>query len=218
MPRRLRAYFLLSVACYLFCLCLPAYYIGEQFQPQRAYAALEAGWLGPLDGHFSWYANLLFLVALLCARRASASATWALLGLLLALSFLFHRRIMVSEAPNYESIVAYGWGYAFWIAALAILTVGQWLRSADKPPAYVDGAALLAGAAVLLVYVVYYFGADGSLHALRVERERAFESACAGAGERVLRTANDVNGVFFDPDWGVRIAAGRAKEPQRKSV
>jgi len=119
----------ISVLCYLACLTLPAYYIGAQFEPQMAYAALMIGWLGPLDGHFSWYANPLFLLALIFVNRPQRSSTLGFIAFALAVSFLFHKNIIVSEAPTYEVIISYGWGYGLWVTSLAVFSIGQLLRA-----------------------------------------------------------------------------------------
>ncbi|KAB2844025.1 MAG: hypothetical protein F9K47_05040 [Burkholderiales bacterium] len=197
----------LSILCFAVCLALPAYYLGDAFEPQGSASLLLTGWLGPFDGHFSWYANPLYLLALVLHRRPRASSILALIALALAASFLLHNRIAVSEAPTYQSIVAYGWGYALWLTAMATLSVGQWLRARGAQSGRTTAATLACGGMFLAGYLAYYLLGGHALFGADQERDRAFAQLCATAGEQIYKKADDVRGIFFDPDWEQRVSA-----------
>jgi hypothetical protein len=201
----------ISLLCYLACLALPGYYIGERFEPQMAYAALMIGWLGPLDGHFSWYANPLFLLALLYANRPQRSSVLGFIALALAISFLFHKKIIVSEAPTYKTIMSYGWGYGLWVTSLAVFSIGQLLRALGAEGRQITIASFSSCSLLLAGYTTYYFAGDNSLFSIRTERNQEFQKRCASSGERIFKRTNDVRGIFFDPDWQWEIFFNRDK-------
>jgi hypothetical protein len=208
----------ISIACYLACLFFPGYYIGERFEPQLAYVLLLMGWLGPLDGHFAWFANPLFLFALLSANRPQRSSILGLIGLVLALSFVFYKKIVISEAPTYSPIVAYGWGYGLWITSLGVLAVGQAFRARSLDSKRIAIASFSTCGLFLTGYLTYYFLGDNSLFAIRSERDREFETRCASAGEHIFKKTNDVTGIFFDPDWQWNIGSKFRENPNFKYI
>lgn len=207
----------ISILCYLACLTLPSYYIGERFEPQMAYTALMIGWLGPLDSHFSWYANPLFLVALLSTNKPEKSSVLGFIALGLAISFLLHKSIIVSEAPTYKTIMSYGWGYGLWVTSLAVFSIGQLLRTLKTEERQITIAAFSSCCILLGGYMTYYFTGENSLFSIRTEREHEFQNRCASSGEHIFKKTNDVQGVFFDPDWEWRISSNR-NNPNFKSI
>lgn len=202
----------ISIVCYLACLFFPGFYVGERFEPQLAFGLLLMGWLGPLGGHFSWFANPLLFLALLSANRPQRSAVLGLTGLAIALSFILHKRIMVSEAPTYSPIVAYGWGYGLWISSFAVLCVGQVLRSLGLASKRVTTASFATLGLFLAGYLMYYLLQENSPFAIQRERDREYETRCASAGERIFRKTNDAAGIFFDPDWEWNIESNSGKD------
>lgn len=182
-----------------------------------AFNALMIGWLGPLDGHFSWYANPAFLLALVFVNRPLRSSFFGFIGLALAVSFIFHKKIAVSEAPTYATIVAYGWGYGLWVTSMASLAVGQLLRARGVEDSQISIASLVICCTVLVGYLTYYMIGDSSLFSIHREREREFESRCATAGEFFAKRTNDAKGIFFDPDWSADIGYDKNK-PEFKYI
>lgn len=197
----------LSIICFAVGLALPAYYLGDAFEPQGSAPLLLTGWLGPFDGHFSWYANPLYVLALVFYRRPRASSVLAGLALALAASLLLHQRIAVSEAPTYQTIVAYGWGYALWLTAMATLAVGQWMRARGADGRRIITATLACGGVLLAAYLAYYTLGEHALYGAGEERNRVFAQYCASAGEQIYKKTDDVKGLFFDPDWEQRVTA-----------
>jgi len=208
----------ISFACYLVCLLFPGYYIGEQFEPQLSVLTLAWGWLGPLDGHWAWFANPLFFLALIYSNQPRRSSLLGFAGLTLALSFLLYKRVIVSEAPTYAPIVAYGWGYGLWVASMAVLATGQLARDLRVEPVRGLLVSLCAGAVFLLSYALYYIIGSESPRVIQEERNREFESRCAAAGEHIAKTSDGAKGIFFGPDWGVHIAAFTPETPNIKHV
>jgi hypothetical protein len=200
-----RVHVLPAVVVFAACLLLPAYYVGDRLEPQSSLSLLLTGWMGPLDGHFSWYANPLFAIAVLYAARARRSAMLATGALLLAMSFLLHGRIAVSEAPTYQRIAGYGWGYGLWVAAMAMLAAGQWLASRGASAGRILAATIGAGGVCVAGYAAYYAIGGQSLLAIDRERTQVFQQYCAGAGEKVHRRVDDATGLYLDPDHELRI-------------
>lgn len=195
------AYVPLSALLYLACLAFPAYYIGENFEPQPAFSAFLIGWLGLIDSHFSWYANPLFLLALLLRNRPGPSSVLGFGAVVLAVSFLFHDQIIASEAPTFKPIKAYGLGYGLWLTSLVVLFVGQARRALELSGPLISIASYVVSALVPVFYAKYYFTNPDSPLAVTNERTRAWEASCASAGQKILKRTDDVRGIFFDPDW-----------------
>jgi len=207
----------ISIFCYLTSLILPGYYIGESFEPQMAYAALLVGWLGPLDLHFSWYANPFYFVALKSAKQPIKSAIFGIIALALAITFIFSKKIMVSEAPTYAAIVSYGWGYGLWVTSLSVFSIGQILRTLDVNSRKIAITSILSCCLLLAGYMAYYFVGNNSLHSIHIERDQEFQKRCASSGTQIYKKTDDVRGIFFDPDWEQRIGFNR-KKPDFKYI
>lgn len=114
-----------SVFLFVLSLCLTGFVTRGTPDPQawKALCLFGIGWLGPLASYFEWYANPLLLaswvLALLGKRTAVVAASVA--ALVLALSFLLHGRMIVSEAPTYSEIISHSSGYWMWLASIAVM-------------------------------------------------------------------------------------------------
>lgn len=182
-----------------------------------AYAALMIGWLGPLDGNFSWYSNPAFLFALLSANRPQRSSVLGFIALALAITFLFHKNIIVSEAPTYKTIMSYGWGYGLWVTSFAVFSVGQLLRALGAEGRQTTMVSFSTCSLLLAGYMTYYFAGENSLSSIRTERDKEFERRCASSGQQIIKRTNDVRGIFFDPDWEWYISSNH-NNPNFKSI
>lgn len=208
----------ISIGCFLLSLLFPGYYIGDRFEPQLAYGLLLSGWLGLIGGHFAWFANPLFLIALLTSGRPSRSGMLAFLGLVFALSFLLYEKIVINAVPSYSPIVAYGWGYGLWVTSLAVLTVGQLLQAHMPDERRTAIASISTCALFVAVYATYYVAGKNSLFSIHSQRIQEFESRCALAGEKINKRSNDVKGIFFDPDWEWSIGQKYDDKPDFKYI
>lgn len=190
----------ISLIFFAACLALPAFYLREQHQPQMSYGVLILGWLGPLEGQFSWFANVFFLIALLKYRKPETSSIFGFIALAFALSFLVYEEIVVSYESSYGDVTAYGAGYMLWVASIGIFSLGQYSLTADKNEKVTY--ALLSGwvASVLALYSCHYFIGDDSHYSLEMGRNSIFERKCRDSGQTVYEKASDVKGVFFDPN------------------
>ncbi len=200
----------ISIALYALCLAFPAYYIGEAHEPQNSFSLLLMGWLGPLDGHFSWLANLFYLLALIMYKKPNVSVGFGLLALILALSFLSHKRIIVSEAPTYKNIVGYGYGYFFWVAAIGQLSLTQLLsiNFKNSPPkgTTIKSIFYLGWLAVCTsIFVYHYYLKENSQNTLEQERYRVFSDSCKTAKYAIFIKNEKTDSIYFHPDWGVEI-------------
>lgn len=199
-----------SLALFVACLAFPGYYIRESHEPQSAYALLLMGWLGPLDGHFSWYANLFYLIAIIKYKKQKASYVLGFIALLLALSFLGYSKIIVSEAPTYARITGYGWGYYLWITSLGIYSIGQFLLSYSESENIISNKKILAiqSGWISIVFIIFsghYFIGKDSQYSIQNRRNVVFDEKCRIAEEHIYKKTNDTKGIFFDPDWGARF-------------
>ena len=117
----------LSLLCFVICLFFPAYYAGIDALPGSSLFLLLLGWLGPLDGHYSWFANPVYGIALilgLLRQHPRLTAALSGLSLCIALTFLLNKEILINEAGHQARIVAYGWGYWLGLAAFVVLAAG----------------------------------------------------------------------------------------------
>jgi hypothetical protein len=190
----------ISLILFALCLLLPGYYLSERHDAQLSLVLLGWGWLGPLDGHFSWYANLFYFLAVGKYKNKDTSTVLGMVGLLLAISFMAYHKIMVSEAPTYASITAYGMGYFLWVTSIGSFAIGQFLLVRHKNIQIIRVA--LSGWIVLTasIYSVYYYVGDNSLFSIQSRRNAIFKEICNVAEEHVFRRPTDTRGIFFDPD------------------
>lgn len=200
----------ISIALYALCLAFPAYYIGDAHEPQSSLSLLLMGWLGPLDGHFSWFANLFYLLALIKYKKPNVSAGFGILALILALSFLTQERVIVSEAPSYKDIVTYGYGYFFWVSAIGQLSLTQLLSISFKnspPKGLAIKSILYIGWLVICTstFMYHYYLKEGSQNSLEQERNRVFSDSCKTAKYAIFVRNEKTDSIYFHPDWGVEI-------------
>ncbi len=114
-----------SILLYFVSLLGPAFYVGKSYQQWDSYHSLLIGWLGPACGHFSWVANPFYLIGHLFYRDIDIRRWGSVSSLLFALSFLLNSEILINEGPEYDDIVAYGWGYYLWVTAIVCLVVSS---------------------------------------------------------------------------------------------
>lgn len=111
-----------SVCLYLVSLALPGFDTRAAGSLAYGIEVLLVGWLGPLDGHFAWFSNPLYFVALVRAPRLKSSIQLAGFALILALSFLLHDTIASGDRDHPIELRA---GYFVWIASIALYCGGQ---------------------------------------------------------------------------------------------
>lgn len=133
-PLLSRTLFWASLAVFGISLAVPAYVTGTERSSQAHYG-LEALLLGPIGlfaGHFSWLANLLLLGAWTPRDDTLVSSSFAVMGLLIALTFLFGNTVAVGRAGEYPYRVAIG--YFLWITSFVLVTAALLTRP-DQPVA-----------------------------------------------------------------------------------
>ncbi|WP_051304891.1 hypothetical protein [Chitinilyticum litopenaei] len=189
----------LSILIFLSCLLLPAVYTSGDFDSVPALLYLISGWIGPFDGHFSWFANPLFLAALIYKNQIRKSCLLGLSALALALSFLLYKEM--ANGNSHSPITSYGWGYTLWVTSLAVFSAGQLLRILGSKDWLVIAASTSIGIALLTAYTGYYLTSENSIYIVNKERAKEFQRRCASSGEQIFKRTSDVSGIFYDPAW-----------------
>jgi len=115
-------YICLSLAVFICCFFYPAFNPSSS-RPTDPVALISIGWLGPMDGHFSWYANLLYLISILKSGKNRTAMKFSLGALILALTFLTKNSMF--NGSGVTKIDEYGIGYFLWVFAILILFIGQ---------------------------------------------------------------------------------------------
>lgn len=120
-------YFIASVFLLLVCNALPAIRFIEQpitfsprYQTMAGFEFTLLGWMGPLGGHFGWYANPLMVIAWICllARWQRAAQVLATLACFMVMSSL--SLIVMGLPKNEANIGSLSWdaflpGYYLWV-------------------------------------------------------------------------------------------------------
>jgi len=198
-------YIRISLLLFSLCLFLPAFYHTDSFKPVFSGSLLGIGWLGPIDGHFSWFANLFFFIALLNYKEPNASSFLGFIALAFALSFLAYDKMLMSEAPTYAQITAYGLGYMLWITSIGILPLGQHALATHKSKK--ASIRLLSSwmILVLCVYSYHYFVGDNSRSSFNSARKSIYKEKCRDSGQTIYEKRGDVKGIYFGPDSGAGL-------------
>ena len=121
---------LISILLLIISLTQPAFYTASDSSDslnRHSVFIFFLGWSGFLGGaveSFLWFANPLYIYALILfvlnkkeAMLISAAAT------ILALSFLLLRTFIKDESGARTPITGYGLGYILWVASLSLLTI-----------------------------------------------------------------------------------------------
>jgi hypothetical protein len=119
---KLSLYF--SVTCFFMCLMFPAFYTGSD-SPQFSLDLFLFGWLGPFSGHFAWYANPFYFLALKSIKSDESfiSAIWVFIAICIGLLFLAARTICLNEGGISQEITGLGVGYFLWITSFIMLGI-----------------------------------------------------------------------------------------------
>lgn len=205
---------IVSLLSYTAALALPGFYQGDNWEAQFGLYLLGTGWAGLLAGQLSWFANLGLLIALITGRLRLISAAVASGSLYMALGFLKTVSLPAGSSGNMIPIDGYGWGYYFWISALAIMAFGQ-LATALKAWPWLLG--LLTSGWVIItgpMFYQYHKPLGELIDNYNQQREAAFIQMCNDAKFTVLKKVDGKgSGIYFDVDYGesATVADGRAQ-------
>jgi len=190
-------YVWISIALFLACLVTPAFYVREPLEAAYSYGLLLNGWLGVLDGHYSWFANPLYFIALV-VRKPERSWWICLVALGVALTFLLENRILADAGGYRQTINAYGFGYMLWILSILILAAGHAHRlifEGSQPTAL---SLILIAVFPSSVFGYHYFAGDDSRFTLVMEQKKVFETQCKQVEHKVYKTVNDTRGIYLN--------------------
>ncbi len=187
----------LSAALFVLCLMFSAFFTSETYKPQLSINLLLMGWLGLLGSYFSWLANSVYLLALI-SKKSRTTIILSLLALVLSLSFLTHEKLVISEAPTYEKIVAYGPGYFLWVLAFFTILFGEALKNYQKSNCYKLILISATNIFLTMLYGIYYFEGENSIHHIFSERNKHFVDLCSKVYEKQYKPVINIKGVFID--------------------
>ena len=117
---------LAALAAWLACLFLPPLQIADRDSSGWGLAYLLTGWMGPLAGHFEWFANPLLFVAAFALWRGHAKTAFvtALIACMLVMLLPLVGSIYADEGGHRQTIEAFRLGFWLWLAAPALITIG----------------------------------------------------------------------------------------------
>ncbi len=157
-----------------FCsLWLIVFVFDGRLDPYRGYHILQMGWLGPLDGNFAWYANILFLVAVpsLWMRRVTATKS-AIVATILSLNTCSFDYIPTGGGGK-DTIYGYGWGCSLWFAAIFLVLVAAGKRLSEIGEEGDEILIKLGGVSLMILVVSFsYYAVDDRWDAIGMERTR----------------------------------------------
>lgn len=116
--------------------CYSTDFKGNNDASMPAILALLIGWLGVLGIHgpaISWLANP-FLIAswITFGQNSKYALPLSIITLVLMLSFLFFKKILVTEAGHVANITKYELGYWLWIGSALIIVAGKFILATDQ--------------------------------------------------------------------------------------
>ena len=121
-----------SICLYLISLsqdCYSTDFTGSTNKGVPSILALLTGWLGLIGMHgpaMSWLANPLMIASWISSlTKSNFTLPLSIAALAFMLSFLFFKKIMVSEAGHISNITNYNLGYWLWLASAAVLVAGN---------------------------------------------------------------------------------------------
>lgn len=119
--------FFLSLALFFLCLSRDGYYVAIGHKADSALALLLVGWLGFIDGVFSWFANPFLLLAWVQFIRGkySYAILFSIIAVVLIVTFQLHESIIVDEGGARSKIIGYGSGYWLWLSSSIVSFVAS---------------------------------------------------------------------------------------------
>ncbi len=199
----LMAHLLISVLFFVASLMFPAFYLEPALQPQHSGGLLMLGWLGPLNGQFSWFANCFYVLALLKAKKQKKSLCFGVIALGIALSFLGHSTINLGEGPVGDRIVCYGWGYFLWVLSISSLVIVQLLivkfkeiNATEKKRISLIHKCFLGVAFTIFAY--YFFVSETGPFFIKKENNKQFEQICNSINNKKTKTSFHIKGLYFE--------------------
>jgi hypothetical protein len=119
--------FFLSLALFFLCLPKDGYYVAIGYKADSSLALLLVGWLGFIDGVFSWFANPFLLLAWVqfIRKKYSYAILCSFIAVMLIITFQLHETITVNEGGTRSKIIGYGSGYWLWLSSSIVSFVAS---------------------------------------------------------------------------------------------
>lgn len=212
--------YLPAISLFLFVTSLtqPAFYMGDvqtgHITTFFAHKVFALGWLGPLSGHFAWFANPAYLIAFATIKtRPAYSRFLAYAAFVLCFSFLLYPKLTVNEGGATAPIVEYGTGFYLWALAIAVFAYSQakkyWLQTVEhisslRWPFHFSYIPLFA-IGIIPIFILKTVIVENSQFSLERERSKMLAELCPTAKADYFEVPRPMKGVFVDPDWGMGV-------------
>jgi len=164
------------------------------------------GWLIVTHGHFTWYANLPYLLAILTYKKRVPSLSLSFISLAILVFFL--SVVKTTDISGHKDMITgYGWGYFLWISAVVILIIGQLLKSEGENNQRNLNSTIVPLAICSIIslstFAHYFYFSKTAPYALIKERNETFDRICTQVHEQIYQDIDDVKGFYIDPYLGV---------------
>jgi hypothetical protein len=116
----------LSVVAFVAALFQKAFYVGNDPSGWSGTAALISGAFGVIGGYPAWLANPFLFASWILSllQKPGWTTICATIAALFALSFLYHKVIIVDEGGTLAKISGYGLGYGLWLSSTVLMIGG----------------------------------------------------------------------------------------------
>lgn len=181
----------LSLLSFILCLIFPAFYTNENREPNYGIGLLLWGWLGPVDNHFSWYANIFYTLSLIFFKR-KISPLFLAIAITLTLSFLIKNKIAVDIGGVKSEITAYGAGYFFWVTSSAMLLLAKIFYDHPQPIKTIVISTRLTFLILFSVFIYNFVFIKNSQLKFELEKNRILQAECKKSISKIYKTKNGV--------------------------
>ncbi|MDO8342952.1 MAG: hypothetical protein Q7T48_07125 [Cellvibrio sp.] len=114
---------LLALGLWIFSLFFSGLVLYYEQQHISGFEILLTGWLSPLDGNFSWYANIFFLLCVFYLFIGRTPKICALIAALLSLDTFRYSMLTMNEGGHSTPIYGYGWGAIIWLISICAIFI-----------------------------------------------------------------------------------------------
>ena len=211
--------FLVVVALGLWLCSLPltGFVLYAEQKQMMGLEILMLGWLSPLLPNFAWFANPLFLLAVISLFAGRPAPILTIVSAILALDTFRLSSYPLNEGGASTPIYGFGWGVIFWFTALLLIMAASGSRQVElriETNGKASKLELLRPIGFFLCIAILgttaYFGIHDRLLANSIERERLSglvfkrDAVCSAVEPTALGSLIDITRPIE-----VRLASGK---------